>query len=92
LASPIEFRHYLRLFTLDDARNGVQPLRLPRAIDGRTELYAPAVLQFRYREKVATVNGGVDLQWSEWQDVPIAREGDVFNVGDVPVTDETIRQ
>ena len=84
MSSPIEFRHYLRAFTLNDVRGNVQPIRME---GGR--LYAPPALQWRYREK--TADGSI--QWSDWQDVPFVREGDEpFHVGDIPVTAETVAQ
>lgn len=74
---PIDFRHYVRKYTLDDARAGTQPLRLPTgpSIGGQQpmDLFAPPVLQFRYKTKVH-VNGTPTLEWSEWIDVPVVRE------------------
>ena len=84
MSSPIEFRHYLRAFTLEHVRASVQPIR---ARDGR--LFAPPALQWRHREK--TAEGAI--QWSDWQDVPYVGEGDeAFHVGQIPVTAETIAQ
>lgn len=86
MSGPIEFRYYLRAFSLDDLASGAQPIRL----DGR--MYAPPALQYRYRERVP--NGSeTTLQWSDWQAVPIVREGsEAFDVGQLPVGDETVRQ
>lgn len=88
LSSPIEFRHYLRTFTLEDVRENLQPIR---ARDGR--LYAPPALQWRYRLARIGPDGGTTMQWSDWQDVPYVCEGDeAFHVGQIPVTAETIAQ
>jgi hypothetical protein len=86
--APIEFRQFLPLFQLADLNLGASPIRL----DGK--MYAPPRLQFRYRERVIGDNGAAPvMQWSEWQDVPFVREGaDPFNVGDVPVDAQTVRQ
>ena len=79
MASPVEFRHYLRKFTVDDARNGLQPIKqiVGPAVNGVApiDIFAPPVLQFRYKEKVV-VNGQVSLEWSDWADVAIVREGE----------------
>ncbi len=69
--APIELRHYLRYFTLEDLKAGLQPIQ-QRAADGTVLLYAPPVLQVRWREK--TDDGG--LRWSEFVDVRYEREGD----------------
>jgi len=70
MASPLEIRHYLRRYTLDDAKAGAQPMRL----DG--ELYAAPVLQYRVKERLQTTDGkpAAIYQWSEWIDVPFVRE------------------
>lgn len=73
-AAPIEFRKYLRKFTIDDARNGINPVRLPTG-PTTSELYAPPVDQYRYREKVY-VEGKPFGQWSAWIMVPVVREED----------------
>lgn len=73
MAAPIEFRQYLRLYTMDDARRGLQPIRLPRGESGAIELYTGPALQYRYTQR--SRDAGV-VTWSEWQDVPIVREGD----------------
>ena len=75
MAAPIEFRQYLRLYTLDDARRGLQPIRLPQGPQGVTELFSGPVLQYRYRERI-NVNGDLAMRWSDWIEVPIVREGD----------------
>ncbi len=74
MASPIELRQFLRRFTLDDARNGVQPIRQVLA-NGRVELYSPPVLQVRTRERTNR-DGQVALEWGEWRDTLFVREGD----------------
>ena len=73
MPAPIEFRHYLRYFTLDDAKAGIQPVRAEQ--NKAVTLFMPPVLQFRYREKTM-LNGAPALEWSEWSDVQFAREGD----------------
>jgi hypothetical protein len=86
MSAPIEMRMYLRKLTLDDVRNGINPIRL----DG--VLFAPPQLQLRYKERLPTTNGQAETVWSEWQDVPYARETDLPNVGDIPHDETTIRQ
>ncbi len=67
--SPIELRQYLRLATLDDIAAGMQTLRQQTAKG--LQLFAPPVLQFRYKQK-----GESGVEWSDWQDINFAREGD----------------
>ncbi|HWG34687.1 MAG TPA: hypothetical protein VN650_10990 [Gemmatimonadaceae bacterium] len=85
-AGPIEFRYYMRAFTLDDIARGLQPIRMAQGI------FAPPMLQFRFRQRVA--NGDATrAEWSDWRDVPYVREGDgEFSIGDIPITGETVRQ
>jgi hypothetical protein len=73
MASPIEFRQYLRYFTLQDGEVGVQPLRQPQ--HGVTRLFMPPQLQFRHKEKIH-VDGQPTLEWSPWIDVLYVCEGD----------------
>ena len=80
MAAPVEFRQYIRKFTLADARNSIQPIKLPTgpAVDGQQpfELFVPQpILQFRYKEKVF-LNGAQTLEWSPWADVGFVKEGD----------------
>ncbi len=70
MAAPVELRHFMRQFTMADLEAGLQPNR-QRLQDGTIAVYAPPVLQFRYREKIAG-----ELRWSEWADVRFEREGD----------------
>ena len=86
MSAPVEFRYWMREFTLGDLQQGAQPLRF----DGR--LYVPPALQYRYRERVP--NGSeLTLQWSDWQTVPIVREGsEPFDVGQVSIGEDTVRQ
>ena len=75
MSSPLEFRYWLRYYTLDDARNGSQPIKLPQGPQLVTQLFAAPALQWRYRERIQ--NGdALSMRWSEWQDVPLVREGD----------------
>lgn len=75
MASPLEFRHFMRKYTLDDCAAGLQPIR--QQIDGRVELYAPPVLQFRYRSgKQQDQSGEISFLWTDWSDVPYVRDGD----------------
>ena len=75
MSSPLEFRYYLRLLTLDDIRQGAQPLKLPQGPQGSVQLFASPALQWRYRERIQ--NGdALSMRWSDWQDVPLVREGD----------------
>ncbi len=68
-APPIELRHYLRLATMDDIAAGMQPLRQQTA--SGIQLFAPPVLQYRYKTKSENV-----VEWSPWLDINYAREGD----------------
>jgi hypothetical protein len=76
---PIEFRSYFRKYTLEDARAGLQPLRLPIGprVNGEqpTDAFVAVGLQWRHKEKV-TVDGATVTQWSEWASVQPVREGD----------------
>ena len=67
MAAPLELRHYFRKATFEDVKAGLQPIRQG------ADLYAPPVLQWRYRERVK-INDAETLHWSEWQDVPAVRE------------------
>ena len=67
MAAPLELRHYLRTYTLEDVQKGLQPVRTPEGI------FCPPVLQWRYRERVM-LNDKASYTWSEWQDVPFVRE------------------
>lgn len=75
MASPIEFRYFVRLFTLDDARQGATPIKMPQGPQGAIQLYASPMLQWRYRERIAE-GDALSMRWSAWQNVPIVREGD----------------
>lgn len=79
MATPVEFRHFLRKFTLEDLKSGIQPIRqqLGPMVNGQAPigLYAPPAFQFRYKEKLH-VDGAAKLEWSEWLDIPFVREGD----------------
>ena len=71
MASPIEFRFYLKLATIEDVANGIQPVR--QMTNNGPQLYCPPVLQFRYKEKGADGS----LQWSPFEEIRYIREGDV---------------
>lgn len=72
-AGPVEFRFYLTAFTLDNVREGMNPIRSqgPKGV----QLHNPPVLQWRYKRRGEEGAMG----WSEWQDVPYVREGDEDN-------------
>lgn len=70
MPSPIEFRFFLRLATIEDVAQGLQPVRQMTA--SGPQMYCPPVLQFRYKEKGA--DGA--LQWSEFEEIRYVREGD----------------
>lgn len=76
--SPIEFRHYLKLATIEDIAQGMQPLRQQTARG--LELFAPPVLQFRFKVRgpVLQEGGAVEsgMVWSDWQEIRWVREGD----------------
>ena len=80
MAQLIEMRQYLRKYTLTDAKQGLQPLRLAVGpqVNGTQpiDLFCPpAILQFRVKEKVH-VDGKPTTEWGPWEEVPIVREGD----------------
>lgn len=66
----IELRLFQPKYTLDHARNGVQPSR-QQIGPAAWEVFAPPIMQYRAKEKI---NGAV--QWSEWISVEVVREGD----------------
>lgn len=80
MASSIEMRQYLRKYTLEDLKNGLQSVRVPVGpmVNGQqpVEVFCPpATLQFRVKEKVH-VDGKPTVEWGPWEDVPMIREGD----------------
>ena len=80
MAAPVEFRFYLRKFTLDDARQGTAPIKQQTGPPGPNgmapwDMFAPPQLQWRYKEKVH-VDGKPVLEWSPWADVLFVREGE----------------
>lgn len=70
---PLEVRNLCAIFTLAHLRAGIQPLQMRREPDGPLEMFAPPLLQWRYREKVR-INGAVAFQWSDWHNVGLALE------------------
>lgn len=74
MAAPIEFRYYLREYTIEDVKAGVQPLR--QFVAGRVKFFAPASLQWRARERSASADGKVSMEWGPWSDVLYVRAGD----------------
>ena len=75
MASPVEFRYFLGKFSMDDFRNGFQPVKQFVGPQNAVEYFKPPQLQYRYKERVI-VNGAPLLEWSEWADVPMIREGE----------------
>jgi hypothetical protein len=81
MADTIEIRQYLRKYTLDDVKMGLQALKIQvgPSVNGQpppTELFCPpAQLQFRVKERVH-VDGKPTTEWSPWEDVPVVREGE----------------
>lgn len=71
MAAPIEIRNFHRKFTLQDAVDGIMPIRDPQR---PAELYVPAVTQYRYKQRVTT-GGNVEMIWSDWQNLPFVKEG-----------------
>jgi hypothetical protein len=75
----IEIRQFLRRFTLEDLKSGIQPIRqfVGPAVNGVApiELFAPPVLQYRVKER-NHVDGKPTLEWTDWQDANYVREGD----------------
>lgn len=74
-----EFRNYVRRMTMDDVDKGLQGARLPIGpmVDGKqpTAMFLSVGLQVRYQRKVF-LNGVKDLEWTEWETIPLVREGD----------------
>lgn len=68
MSAPIRFQLFAKLFTMDDLRAGVQPIRLG------PNIFCPAVLQFSYKQRVK-VGDKVEMDWSDWQGVPMVYEG-----------------
>jgi hypothetical protein len=73
MSAPFEVRFYSPLYTLDDARKGIQPIRFAPAPGAPVELLGPQVLQTRYRERIM-LNGAQTTRWTEWENVPAVRE------------------
>lgn len=69
----LEIRNYMRYFTMDDAVAGVNPIRLK--IGTEDKLFCPPILQYRHKERIK-IGDAVSMVWSEWTDVPFAKEGD----------------
>lgn len=78
----IEFRHFLRRYTLADAEAGVTPQR--QLIDGKWCLFAQPSLQWRARERAKGSDGNVTMEWTPWFDVLFVREG-IDDAADAPV-------
>jgi hypothetical protein len=81
MADTIEIRQYLRKYTLDDVKMNLQALKIQvgPSVNGQPapgELFCPPpMLQFRVKTRVH-VDGKPTTEWSEWEDVPIVREGE----------------
>lgn len=69
MPGPVELRQFMRLATLEDIANGIQPLR--QMTGNGFKLFCPPQLQYRFKEKV---EGAV--VWSDWIDVLFERQGD----------------
>lgn len=69
--APLELRNYCRKFTLDDLRNGLQPIKLPTGplVEGvqAWDYFCPPLIQYRVRSKSG---------WSDWLTAPLVKEGD----------------
>jgi hypothetical protein len=72
MGSPVEFRQFMPVFTLDHAKAGINPMR--QNINGQVFMFAPPVLQYRYVE-VIHENGVKKRVWSEWETTGFVREG-----------------
>ncbi len=70
MPGPVEVRQFLRLITLQDIADGVQPIRQMTAQG--PQLFAPPQLQYRYKMR----GEGATVQWSDWIDVLFERQGD----------------
>lgn len=68
MSAPIEFRLFAKLFGMPDLQAGVQPIRLG------PQIFCPAVLQYRFKQRIST-GGKVEMDWSDWQGVPMVYEG-----------------
>jgi len=71
MPGPVEMRQFFRKATIEDIANGLQPLR--QMTGAGPQLFWPAVLQYRFKEKDAESGKVV---WSPWIDVLFEREGD----------------
>lgn len=71
MSNVLQMRNYSRLFTRDDWKSGMQPLKLPTGpmVEGvqAWDFFYPPQLQFRTKSKTG---------WSEWETVPLVKEGD----------------
>lgn len=68
MSAPVEFRNYMRKWERNHAMAGIAPIN-----DGR-DLYLAPMFQYRYKMRLKTENG-FEMIWSEWQDIPLAKEG-----------------
>lgn len=76
MAAPIEFRYFLKSFSLADAESGTTPVRQIYP-DGKVRLFNPPALQWRARERVLHEdNSVVGFKWGPWSDVLYVRAGD----------------
>jgi len=79
---PIEFRWYVPLFTMADLENGLQAARMGDR-EGRVRMYAPPILQYRVKHRLAEAG---KTAWGEWITVPYVREGDDMPQAKLPLS------
>ncbi len=68
MSAPVEFRLFMKRWERHDALMGLQFVR-----DGN-ELYHTPCFQYRYKMRMKQ-DGDFVMVWSEWQDVPLVKEG-----------------
>lgn len=77
-SSPVQYRFLMRKFTLEDARNGIQPIKQQTGpyVNGvcAFDVFAPPLFQSRHKEKVY-IDSKPTMQWTEWETAPIVLEG-----------------
>jgi hypothetical protein len=75
MAGPVEFRLYMRRFTLTDAASGIVPIREQVSPQHQICMYIGPELQYRYKMKISE-GGKIEMVWSDWYPVPVVREGE----------------
>jgi hypothetical protein len=74
VSAPIELRQRFRKYTLEDAKNGLTPIKLAPAPGARPDLFVAVGIQYRVQRK-AFLNGAKTYEWSEWIECKVSLEG-----------------